>query len=148
MLHRGNPHIPLLSTFPMHRHKPLTSCRAWEARRDPLFPLCHLVGAALEAAGVSGHGVWFAAALGGFMDAAPRSIRGLLWMQHSWEMLPSPLFPAACFFPGWEHHKPSWFRDNLQQEQSPGSWVRVSLVLPVTWGVNWNDSGMCPALHP
>lgn len=54
---RGNPHIPPLSTFPMHRHKPLTSCRAWEARRDPLFPLCHLVGAALEAAGVSGHGV-------------------------------------------------------------------------------------------
>lgn len=57
-----------------------------------------------------------AAALAESVAAALQCIWGLLWMCCIWEVLPNPLFPAACFDPGWEHYKPSWFRADLRQE--------------------------------
>lgn len=139
------PHIPPC-TFPNAQAQTPDLLWAWEAPRDPLFPPCHPMGAAQEAAGVCG----CAAVSGEFTDAAPGSTWGAPVGALSWEMLPNPLFPAACFCPGWEHRKPSWVKDDLQQEQSPRSWVRVCSVLPGIWGVNWNDLGMltAPALHP
>lgn len=148
---KGNPHIPPFSTFPMHRYKPLTSFRAWEAQRDALFPPCHHVGAAQEAAGVSGHGVWLCHCFGcihGCSSAEhPGGSCGCIAVGKCY---PSLSFLLLALILVGSAKTPPGLGMIYNRSNPLGGWVRVCSVLPVIWAVNWNDQGMgtAPALDP